>query len=227
MKYIIVHFNTPKLTTLLCYNINKFDNKAEIVIFENSNKFPIIKDNLPSNVKILDNRNNEIIKYENIIKENNGKILFKGDNFGSAIHSMTIQWFIDNLNEPFFLLDSDVFITRDLNFLKDDFSLIAGKYEIRGKTPRISPYVMYINPSLIKLNKLNFFDPKRIIKLNGMSGTEKYYDTGASLYEDIIIHNLPLNIIKEDYYNHLGAGSYLNNEANSIKFIKDNMKYWK
>ena len=48
MKYVIIHYNTPKLTLALLASLNKLGINKDIVIFENSNKL-LLNANIDNN----------------------------------------------------------------------------------------------------------------------------------------------------------------------------------
>ena len=62
---------------------------------------------------------------------------------------------------------------------------------------------------MLKDNKIKYFHSDRIH--GGLTVTGNYYDTGASLYEDILNLNLPYKQISyEKYIYHFEHGSWKN-----------------
>ena len=51
--FVIVNYNTPNFVDKLIMSINKFVNNAQIIIFDNSDKYPFV--NSFNNVNIIDN----------------------------------------------------------------------------------------------------------------------------------------------------------------------------
>lgn len=206
MKFCIVHYNTPELTTCLCSSINKFHDDAEIIIFENSDKRPFPND-LFDNVTILDNSKGQFVDFNKLINENS-KYLSKneialhnrsGCNWGSIKHSACIQWFIDNLKESFILLDSDVLLKKPLNEFFNSAEIIG---DIEQE--RFVPYVCFLPDNL----KEKFLDIKRFnaCKMNS--------DTGGTFIQDIIKNHTPMKRIKwSDYVVHFGNGSWRNSKT--------------
>lgn len=232
MNFVIVHFNTPEVTTCLIRSIFKFHNDAKIIVFDNSDKRPlekIICDTYYDNTKgqIIDFQK-ELNKYTNKIKES--EII---NNFGSAKHSITIQWLLTNIKEPFILLDSDILFKKSIDFINSNFGCISDtityKYNVKWhyynkiKT-RIAPFITYFNPSLLTKNDINFFDPNR---MDGLSVEGHDNDTGTSFYEDLMSINPKLfkKIKYTDYIIHYGKGSYSNYE-NAIAWCIKNKNLW-
>lgn len=223
MKFVIVHFNTPELTGCLCGSIRKFHPEAEIVIFDNSDKRPF------KNIETLcdvyyDNTQGQLLDFT---KEFSGlpivERIWKMNKCGSAKHCRTVQWLFDNItDDEFVLLDSDVLLTRKLDFLKSDF-ICSATYEIfPGMKNRFLPFVTYFNLKKIKENVIQYFDEKR---MNGLSKFGGPYDTGASFLEDVVKKKLPYkNINYKNYLVHFRNGSW-SNKSYQI-WLLQNKKYW-
>ena len=58
---VIVHYNTPLLTSCLVRSINRFVENAVIYIFDNSDKYPFTAEF--DNVTIIDNTKGQIINF--------------------------------------------------------------------------------------------------------------------------------------------------------------------
>ena len=230
MLFCIVHFNTPEITTCAISSILKQHTDARILIFDNSNKKPFNNVNLFENLIYFDNTQGQLINFEQELKKfpnrNIKEQVSSGCNFGSAKHSMSIQWLIDNLNEEFILCDSDILFKKSINFVNNTMACVSDIIHVQGSNVnRIAPFVAYINTPLLKALKIRFFDGKRMHGLNGF-GRSFYYDTGASFYEDIT-QNPKLKLHKKinynDYIVHLGSGSW-NNSCYS--FLLKHKQLW-
>lgn len=210
MKYGIVHYNTPELITCLISSIRKFDNKAEIFIFENSDKLKF--NNLFENIKIIDNSKQEIINFDDLIKESkkylsadswNFHVNKSKNNFGSMKHAASVEYLINYIKDNFILLDSDVLLKKSPLELKTEKICSAGLSYYNNKPTRILPYICYLNYNELMKNKIHFFD------ITKMDSCKESKDTGGSFYSDIISKNLSFNLIKwEDYCVHFGNGSW-------------------
>ena len=229
MKFCIVHYNTPELTTCLCASINKFHDDAEIIIFDNSDKRPFPND-VFDNVKIIDNSKGQLIDFNKVIQENSKHLTEReiyahntsGCNWGSIKHSASIQWLLDNLHEEFILLDSDVLLKKSLNEFYNSTEIIGDVEQ-----GRFVPYVCFLPNNL----KENFLDIKRF------NACKMNTDTGGTFIQDIIKNNTPMKRIKwTDYVVHFGNGSWRfgntsANLPNSSKgtfqqFLIENKTYW-
>jgi hypothetical protein len=232
MNFVIVHFNTPELTTCLIRSIFKLHKDRKIIVFDNSDKKPLpecVCDSYYDNTKgqIIDFKT-ELDKYTNKIKES--EII---NNFGSAKHSITIQWLLNNINEPFVLLDSDVLLKKPVDFINPNFGCISDtityKYNVKWHNynkikTRIAPFITYFNPKILSENSINFFDTNR---MDGLSIEGHDNDTGTSFYEDLFATNSSLfkKIKYTDYIIHYGKGSY-SDYKNAISWCVKYKNLW-
>ena len=216
MKFCIVHYNTPELITCCISSVNKQYNNAEIIVFENSDKYKFV--NNFDNVKIIDNSNGQILNFENEIQKfmkinnlSNDVLLRqkKASNFGTFKHSITIQWLIDNINEDFILLDSDILMKKPLPKLENEQICIADYNE-----NRIYPYIIHLNTKLVKENNLVFCDYEHILPTKILES----YDTGGYFRTEIFKKQLKINKIDlEDYIVHFGNGSWRKTNSANLK----------
>lgn len=223
MVFAIVHFNTPELTTCLCSSIYKFYNNAKIIIFDNSDKKPLINYNL-FNIQYYDNTKNQLINFDKEFQFYDIDTEVKNlNNCGSARHCRTIQWFIDNLIEDeFILLDSDILLTAPLDFIDKKFICCATVEHYPNMKIRFLPFITYFNLKMIKENNINYFSHDRI---NGLSKKGKPYDTGASFFEDIYNNHLLYNNINyTNYLVHFKNGSWSNKTY--AGWLLKYKKYW-
>ena len=189
MKFAIVHYNTPELTTCLCSSINKFHNDAKIIILDNSDKKPFNTVDLFNNVKVLNNTKEQLFKYDlehKIINQTSYKNVMRTNNCASAKHSISIQYLLDNIEDNFVLLDSDVLLKQNINSIINENCICSADVIRNASTLRIAPFIVYFNRNLIKKYNLTFFDNKRMSGLSSpINGSFAAYDTGSSFYEDI------------------------------------------
>lgn len=210
MKYYIVHYNTPVLTECCCKSIIKNDKSAEIIVFDNSDKFPF-NTNL-SNVKILDNTKGQLlninIKLTEFIQRNNiSEKTIKEEqeiksNFGSYKHCISVQWIFEHETESFVLLDSDVLLKKECNDLITDLAFTA---DIENIETRIWPFIVYFNIKLLKEHKIDFLDGNTICPA-------KPVDTGYYFLQSCLTKKIKFNLINyKNYVVHYGNGSWKNN----------------
>lgn len=214
MKFCIVHYNTPELTTALCCSINKFCKDAEIVIFDNSDKRPF-DNSIFDNISIIDNTKNDLINFDSRVKnfvEKNGfpNSIYaaekRGSNFGSYKHAITVDYLIKTMKEDFILLDSDVIIKEDITKIIDNNCAFVGS--IRPGNIRLYPFIVYFNIKKIQESKISFCDDINIFP----NYKTEMNDTGGSFLQDAIKLKLPYKHIDyNDYLVHYGNGSWKEN----------------
>ena len=222
ITFVIVHYNTPILTTCLCSSIAKFHKDYKIVLFDNSDKFPFENREL-FNVTYIDNTKNQLIDFDeelsevpNLLKETS----IINSNHGSFKHTRSIQWVFDNMKlENFILLDSDILLKENCEDIIDENVCASGKLGI----DRLEPFLLYINLKKCKKESVNFFDVKRMIYVSSL---EPKTDTGGVFLENIKTKNLPFNIIDTNKKMiHLASASW--NKVNYKKWLFDNQNLWK
>ena len=206
---LIVNYNTQRLTDNCIRSINKHVKNINIFIFDNSDKDPYI--NTFPNAYVLDNTKGDILdfdKYLSDFKDSDKDPLL--NNFGTLKHTLSIQKFIDILDDSFVLLDSDTIVKKDFSDLIDNSYAFVGEIigEYCGWKERLAPYICFINA---KRYGVNYFDPFRIGHLYG----NIIHDTGASFLEDA--QKYPHKLIKvSDYVDHLGGGSWKSPDIDSF-----------
>lgn len=223
MIFAIIHFNTPELTACLCSSIRKQHDDSNIIIFDNSTSRPFEHKELLCD-SYIDNTKNQHINFDEeftkypIVDEVN-----KLNKCGSARHCRTIQWLFDNLQEDeFVLLDSDVLLTRKLDFIDAQFSCVATYEVFPHMKNRFLPFVTYFNLKKLKENEINYFDATR---MNGLSKLGEPYDTGASFLEDVINKKLPYKDINyNNYLVHFRNGSWSNKSYKH--WLMQYKQYW-
>lgn len=226
MLFCIVNFNTTILTTCACASIVKNHPDAKFVIFDNSDKVPFGNLGL-FDITYIDNTKGQIINFENELNKYpdrtvvqqmmTGKI-----NFGSAKHSMTIQWLLDNLDKDFILCDSDILLKRPIDFV-DKTKVCVSDIDEKHRDKdiyRSLPFIAYMNTPLIRKKNLRYFDGNRMHALT--RGRGFWYDTGAAFYENIL--NCDRHLFKRINFNkyviHFKAGSWKDFDNNLLlKYI--------
>lgn len=147
----IVNFNTQNLTDALIRSINKFTPNSKIYIFDNSDKTPFINNH--SNVTVFDNTKSQLIDFDAWLSNypNKDKSGGKHNKFASAKHCWTIQYLIDNLEENFILMDSDILLKKDISSLFDEQYLYVGQIIKQwNRLMRVCPFLCFINVKMMK-----------------------------------------------------------------------------
>jgi hypothetical protein len=214
----IIHFNTPELTKAGIMSLRKqTGNRYAVTVFDNSDKRPFTAK--MDGVTIIDNTKGQIIDFEKELSKYPDKCweLAHKSNYGSAKHIMSVQKLWELLPDGFILMESDILLTKNINFLWDETYATCGKAQwFRGRTQekdRLLPFLCYLNVPKLTKNGARYFDPARCWALSpgGMNNPSNWYDTGASLLEDII-KTKPALVARlyrdlDHYYVHYTGGS--------------------
>ena len=226
----IVHFNTPELTEACILSLRKQTGETyNVTILDNSDKRPFTAK--MDGVTVIDNTKGQIINFEKELAKYPDKCweLAHKSNYGSAKHIMSVQKLWELLPDGFILMESDILLTKNINFLWDEQYAACGKVQwFRNRTKerdRLLPFLCYLNVPLLQANGARYFDPERCWALSpgGMNNINNWYDTGASLLEDIV-NTKPQLVARlyrdlDHYYVHYTGGSWRQGDV-------DNQKAW-
>lgn len=249
----IINFNTPELTEACIKSIRKHGCYWPIVVFDNSQAvtFPPgdgMKERTiesrpftrkMNGVTVIDNTRGLVIDFdEELAKFPDRHIPHGGvNNWGSDLHMMTVEKLWEMLPDGFILVESDVLVRTDIRSLwHEEYSFCAyvqkrqeGNRFGRG---RILPMLCYMNVPRFREEGVHYFDPNRSWMLHqGEENPLNWYDTGASLLEDVLTHRPRLKGLHVDIRPmivHLGGGSYYENEnQRREKWLKQHEHLWK
>lgn len=233
----IVHFNTPELTEALILSIRKHGGEDyKITIFDNSDKRPWKK--RMKGVHRIDNTQGQIINFDEELEKYPDRDEKVGCSFGcwfgSDKHAMTVQKLWELIPEGFLLIDSDMLIKKNIDFMFDESKCAigmvgysAGPHHLR----RLLPMLLYINVPKCVAGGARFFDPERSWALHQGRSPQNWWDTGAVLYDDIRrlkpqctgrdIDIRPLAL-------HYGSGSWFRSDLNNqLAWISQHEELWK
>ena len=225
MIFAIVHFNTPMLTTCLLSSLKRVHPDATIVVFDNSDAYPLFKNVIKYfDIRYYDNTTGDILNFDEEIALcglSIDPVFYEINKLASIKHTLTIDWLLSYLpyNE-IVLLDSDILFHKPINFIDHNKITIGQLSEDEVNTRperkfRILPYCQYFNIELLRKYKMRYFDSHRIIGFNTTQKQGRWaYDTGASFFEDVIDQypNLCDSSIKlNDYIVHYKGGSWATN----------------
>lgn len=243
----MIHFNTPEITEAAVQSIRKHGGeKYEIVIFDNSadstttlgtNHARPFTAKLPG-VTVIDNTKGQVIDFDKFLAEYPDREPYWAmlSNFGSAKHIRTVQELWRLIPQGFVLLEGDAILTKPIDWMwREEFAVVAKVAWKNGNKisiARYMPYLMYMNVPKLVAKGVSFFDPKRCWALQkGEMTRGNWYDTGASLLEDVI-NGKPELVgwnVKEltDYYAHYDGGSWKKCDmGNQVMFLKRNLRHW-
>ena len=149
----IIHFNTPELTEAAIMSLRKQTGTMYgVTVFDNSDKRPFTAK--MDGVKVVDNTQGQIINFDEELAKYPDKCweLAWRSNYGSAKHIMSVQKLWELIPDGFILMESDILLTRNINFLWDERYAACGKVQwFRGRTrekDRLLPFLCYINVPL-------------------------------------------------------------------------------
>lgn len=234
----IIHYNTPELTEACILSIRKVGCDWPVTVLDNSDTRPFTK--RMKGVKVLNNRKQQLVNFDQELANYPNKCweLAHLSNYGSVKHMMSVQYLFDVLPEGFILVESDVLITQPFDFLWDEQYAACGKVQwFRGRhkeKDRMLPWLCYLNVPLLTANGAKYYDPSRswALQPGGTSNPNNWYDTGASILEDIINTKPQLtarlypNLDK--YYVHYCGGSWRENDIKrQAEWLSKNERYWK
>lgn len=234
----IVHFNTPELTEAAILSLRKQTGmRYDVTILDNSDKRPFTAK--MDGVKVVDNTKGQVIDFEKELAKYPNKCweLAHKSNYGSAKHIMSVQKLWELIPDGFILMESDILLTKNINFLWDEQYAACGKVQwFRNRTKerdRLLPFLCYLNVPLLTVNGARYFDPARCWSLSpgGMNNIANWYDTGASLLEDIV-KTKPQLVARlyrdlDHYYIHYTGGSWRQSDLENQKaWLEANKAMW-
>lgn len=247
----IINFNTPELTEACILSIRKHGCQWPVVVFDNSCDvtFPS-GEGFPERtvecrpfrkrmkgVKVIDNTKGQVIDFESALAAfpNKTEAHAAVNHWGSDIHMMTVDKLFDLLPDGFILVESDTLIKADITALWcEDYSFCAYvQRQQRGNKfgiGRILPMLCYLNVPKFRAEGVRYFDPDRSWMLHTDENDRRnWYDTGASLLEDVLSHRPRLKGLHVDIRQmvvHLGGASYKAGMKAQAEWLKANEALW-
>lgn len=236
----IIHYNTPELTEATILSLRKHGGEQyKVVVFDNSDERPFNR--RWRGVKVLDNTKGAIIDFDKELErfpERCEEIGVSGKCiYGSAKHMMTVQKLWELLPNGFLLLESDVLLKKSIDeFFNPAYSFVAHVQKVQPYNPfkigRILPMCCYFNVPKFKSQGVNYFDPHRSYGLlpGGKQNRNNWYDTGASLLEDVLTHRPHLKGLHIDirqFIEHYTSGSWQRNSLDTQKaWLNKHITLW-
>lgn len=235
----IIHFNTPELTECCILSIRRHGGKDyRVVVFDNSDKRPFRVQ--MQGVEVIDNTKGQVIDFDELMsafpQRNTSIGCAKGCDFASVRHMRTVQELWRLLPDGFVLVESDVLIKRNIDeFFREEYSFVAYVQRHQPHNPfgigRILPMLCWLNVPKFVAEGVQYFDPNRAYGLKAdRNDRTNWYDTGASLLEDVLSHRprlKGLHIDIRDYVEHFGSGSWRNNNLKAqAEWLKQHRNLW-
>jgi len=242
----IIHFNTPELTeAAICSLRKQTGNRYDVVVFDNSDKRPFSIHNSQltihnglEGVKVIDNTKGKYIDFDKELAKypDMEARLGKLSNQGSVKHILSVQKLWELIPEGFILMESDVLIIRNIDFLWDENFAASGKVQYlqrvgRKEKDRLLPFLCYMNVPKLVANGARYFDPERCWNLHkGENNPANYWDTGACLLDDIR-KTKPALVCRcwpnlDHYFLHYHGGSWRHDLAGQKTWLNANSVHW-
>lgn len=233
----IVHYNTPKLTQCCIRSLLKHTDVDKIVVFDNSDRLPFMMKNRQfvadhgSLISVIDNTRGQFINFERWLATFPDKEPSPGNDYGSAKHSISIQWLMEHTESPFVLMDSDVLIRRDIaDFWSRPECAWVGEvgenvkerfgYDIH----KVQPFLCYLNVPMLRAHGINYFNSAYMWNLTTVAPNHRY-DTGAWLYHAVLDSGLPTHDLSlPDYIFHLGHASW--RDRRPMEWLDEHKDVW-
>lgn len=222
-EVLIVHYNTPELTEAAIRSLRKHGGEEyHVTILDNSDEraFPVGKTD--GHTTIIDNTRGQVIDFEKELakypERDREYGCARGCEFGSDKHMMSVQKCWELIGKPFLLMDSDILIQQNVDFMFQENQCAVGQVSYGSglvQRERLVPYLLYINVPLCVERGARFFDPDRSWALHHGNDGRNFWDTGACLFDDIRSHKnglCGLNIDIRPLMVHLGSGSWEKND---------------
>ena len=233
----IVHYNTPELTEAAILSVRKHClEDYHFTIFDNSDRRPFKKK--MAGVKVIDNTKGKVIDFEAELAKYPDKEwdMAKKSNHGSFKHIISVQKLWELLPDGFILLESDVLITKNFDFLWNEEFAACGKVQRfhgrRKEHDRLLPWLCYLNVPLLTKNGARYFDPMRCWNLQpGEDNPGNWWDTGACVLDDIR-KTKPQLVCRcyaglDSLYLHYNGGSWRSNDLdNQLRFLEQHRDLW-
>lgn len=218
MDCLIIHYNTPILTSATIRSLWKHTPQAKVTVFDNSDKEPFPIDEFPQ-VRYIDNTEGQIVNWDEWLLQFPNKQPCKENNYGSAKHCFSVEHCFDLFDDGFILMDSDILIKKDITPLCDVEKAFVGTIHCNTRNfgfhiDRLCPWLCWINTRIAKQHNIRYFNANNMWKLHVWQPNVTLngcYDTGAWFLEQVINAKLPYtNIAIIDYIEHFRAASWRN-----------------
>ena len=249
---VIINFNTPELTEAAILSVRKHGGRDyQIVVFDNSKEatFPASA-TIPErycafrpftkkmdNITILDNTRDQIIDFNETLSKYPGNPRHAQCNgCASMKHILTIQKLWELIPQGFVLLESDVLLKANIDFMFSKTYAVVGhviKQQLGNRfgIGRVAPFLCYMNVPLLTKYGARYFDPERSWMLYpGEDDKRNWYDTGACLLDDVKRlkpHLKGLHVDIRKLMIHLQSGSWRSHGITAAQWLKMHEYLWR
>lgn len=220
----IVNYNTQRLTECAIRSLWKQTPDAKVVVFDNSDQEPFVAPY--GNIEVIDNTKGQIIDFDAELAKYPDKEYSQRNrsNFGSAKHTMSIDWLMDYCRGGFVLADSDVLFRQNITPIVQLRLAAVGDTQNKEGIALMKPMLCWINVPMLKLCGIRYFNGDKMWALSSHYPNNRY-DTGAWFYEEILHHKLQFGIQDiNQYILHFGHGSWKDKDPE--QWLNDNKELW-
>lgn len=241
MIVFFVNYNTPRLIECAIRSLWKHTPKADVVVFDNSDREPFTapsgspagKAPVPcgfpqGQIEVIDNTRSQFIDFDKELARYPDKEYSQRNrsNFGSAKHAMSVDWLMNHYDHchDFVLADSDVLFRRDITPIVNLKKAAVGSIQRKEGIPLLMPQLCWLNVPLLREHHIRYFNGEKMWALSNRYPNNRY-DTGAWLYEEIGHYRLPFKEINiNDYILHMGHASWKDKDPEH--WLNDNKQLW-
>lgn len=249
----IINFNTPELTEAAIKSVRKHGGENyQIVVFDNSctidfEAVPGIParhyDARPFTAKmdgvtVIDNTQGQVIDFKKLLADfpDRTKVHGLANDWGSDKHIWTVQKLWELIPNGFVLLESDVLLTKNIDFMFNRAEGVIGYVQQpqphnRFNIGRLVPMLCWMNVPMLTKCGARYFDPERAWMLYpDIDDRRNWYDTGAVLLEDVRSHMNGLcgkHIDIRNFMIHKQSGSWRRMGLTAEQWLKMNETLWK
>lgn len=249
----IIHFNTPELTEAAILSLRKHGGEDyHVTVLDNSCtvRFPAgmglterVIEARPfkkrmKGVKRVDNTKGQIVDFAKELAKypDRNHDHAACNDWGSVKHILSVQALWDIIDKPFLLMESDVLLRKNVDFMFQDEEAVVG--HIQDPQPgnrfgigRLVPMLCYMNVPLLKKCGARYFDPERSWMLYpGEDDRRNWYDTGACLLEDVRSHKNGLRGKRIDIRPlilHKQSGSWNKHKVDDVDWLETHADLWR
>ena len=227
MTVCIVNYNTQRLTECAIRSLWRHTPQARVVVFDNSDRKPFrVPSGFAAGITYLDNTHGQLIDFDAALSRypNKEYSARNRSNFGSAKHTMSIDWLMDYCPDGFVLADSDVLFRQDITPLVNPRRAAVGSLQVKQGIPLLMPQLCYLNVPLLREHHIRYFNGQKMWALSNNYPNNRY-DTGAWLYEELINHRLSFRDTDiNEYIMHFGHGSWKDKDPD--QWLNENKQLW-
>ena len=228
MDIVTVHYNTPLLVEVLVRSVRKYTD-CTVHVFDNSDEEPFTRK--MDGVEVIDNTKGQIFDFPKFLEQFPERKPGLFSQYGSAMHTKSVDACFDILPNGFILMDSDILVKKDFTWIWKEECASVG--EIKNDGPegvyvdRLLPFLCYINVPLCRNHGIRYFNGAWMWNLTAKK-PNSFYDTGAWFLRDTLDKNLPHDdFVVSEYIEHFQHGSHEFMNIDAYDWVMEHKSLWK